>query len=80
MFLNKFNDIRIGDEVISDLGSKLIITSYGSNKGDWCCIDKNGCVSIITIEKIERYNWRKTGNHFPQIEKMLKLLQEEDLK
>ena len=69
---NQDNDrIKVGDEVVSSLGTKLIITAMGGQDGYWCCIDKKGVVSIITTQNIKDFNWHKTGRHFYQMNDLL---------
>lgn len=70
--------VEVGDEIISDMGNKLVITAMGSYEDNWCCIDGSGCTSTLTKEKIENYHWRKTGKHFDIVTETLIQLKESE--
>lgn len=78
--IKEYEDSRIreGDEIVSILGSRVIITSIGSQTGDWSCIDKYGCACVLTSEQIKAYSWHKTGRHFSQVTDLLDKIKEID--
>lgn len=66
-------EIKVGDEIISDLGEKAVVTRIN----EWEvieCLNKNGQFIIYD----EKEHWEKTGRHFPQIEEMLKEMENEE--
>ena len=64
-------NFKVGDEIISSEGNKLIITAIGSQHGDLCCIDKHGHTTVLTDVYIDQWDWHKTGRYFPQVSELL---------
>lgn len=70
------SNVFVGDEIISKDGNIVVITAIVGQDGDWCCIDGNGCVSVLTHDIIKGFQWHKTGRHFPELVEVLKHIKE----
>lgn len=69
--------IKVGDEVVNKYGWKRVVTNTHIN-GEVTLMDSNGDFYVYCKAEVSDLDLKKTGRHFPQIEKVLQQLKEED--
>lgn len=67
--------IKVGDEVINKYGWKSVVTNTHIN-GEVTLMDSNGDFYVYCKAEVSDLDLKKTGRHFPQIEEVLKQMQE----
>lgn len=68
------NEIHVGDEVVFGDGQKAVVTKvYREVKRGVIVVCSDGCTKCSTIDSI-----KKTGDHFPEVGKMLEALRGEE--
>lgn len=58
------DEIKVGDEIYSEVTESKAIVLYIDCWGDWHCLLDDGITELT--EEYKKY-WTKTGRHFPQI-------------
>lgn len=69
--------IKVGDEVVNKYGWKRVVTNTHIN-GEVTLMDSNGDFYVYCKAEVSDLDLKKAGRHFPQIEKVLQQLKEED--
>jgi hypothetical protein len=67
--------IKVGDEVVNKYGWKRVVTNTHIN-GEVTLMDSNGDFYAYCRAEVSDLDLKKTGQHFPQIEEVLKQIKD----
>lgn len=75
--MENYEKIKVGDEVIDKYGWKRVVVNTNQANGEITIMNCYGQILECCKKEVER-GFKKTGRHFPQIEEVLKQMEEEE--
>lgn len=75
--VESYEKLKVGDEVVDKYGWKRVVTKT-HNSGEITIMDCNGVFYECCQKAWRMSEFKKTGRHFPQIEEVLKQLEDKE--